>query len=127
MLSDRLISSVPNDPSLVFRPGRANEQCKGCGQWGHRSNSCFILPKVFWCIKFINEYPCYVKHIAEQYRAYNLRSQRSAQVRMLCSLIPMSDDVTEDEILDQVAYGDEYFLTDIEEPSSPKHPVDDLE
>ena len=68
-----------------------------------------------------------MKHIAEQYRAYNTRSHRSAQVRMLCTLIPMFDDVTEDEILDQVAYGDEYFSTDIKEPSSPEPPLDHLE
>ena len=66
------------DPSLHFKPSRAREQCRACKQWGHTSNNCFTMARVYWVNKFISNYPDFCKSIAEQYAIYYSRSQRNA-------------------------------------------------
>ena len=39
---------------------------------------------------------------------------------MFCSMVPMADDITEDEIFNYVDHGDEFFTTDVVEPSEPE-------
>ena len=76
-------------------------QCKGCGQWGHKLNSCMTIPKISLTNKFIEENMDKVEVLIKEYLRTNNKNTKRQTIRLLMDTGTLDAQIDPQEFLDR--------------------------
>lgn len=82
---------------------------------------------MYWVQQFLDKYPSFCKKVAGQYLTYHLRSQRTAQVRLLHAVNEIARHYSEMDLFDILHQDDDNFQTNIQEPHENWYSINAIE
>ena len=74
-------------------------QCKGCGQWGHKLNSCMTIPKIALSNKFIEKNTDKVEVLVKEYLRTDSKNTKKQTIRLLMDTGTLEAQVDPQEFL----------------------------